>query len=120
MMTVMEKPPLSPSSDRGKVQAVLEAVSAPTPEHVMGLTAGEAEMSPGLSFSGIETSPDTVFFNPDESHFEAAATVYVVVGGGGRFPMTESFPAVVKGSVTKRGAKVDAVMLETPEFYEAG
>jgi hypothetical protein len=115
MMAAKDEPPLSASTDDPeKVRAVLDAVSALTPEEVVNL----AGTPPDLSFSGIETSPDTVFFNPARDHFEAAATVYVTFGSGGRHATTESFSAVVKGSVNGGKVVVDDVNVDTPELYE--
>jgi hypothetical protein len=84
-----------------------------------------AALSTHTTFDVIEAVPEGVF-ESGVGRFEAVATVYVGLQYGKDndegFSSTEEFPALVKGSLTKRPdgyvADIDDISVDTSAFYE--
>ncbi len=123
-MGFQERPPLSPAGaeDRAKVQAVLVLVSDLLPDQIRQHATGLAKLPADIEIQGVETSPDTIFFAPDRTHFEAAATLYLGFryGRASGQISTESVAAVVKGAVDDIDAHLDRIDVDASELLDAG
>ncbi len=123
-MGFLERPPLSPAGidDRAKVEAVLILVSDLSADEIRASAPGLADLPANVVIEGVDTSPDTIFFNPDRTRFEASATLYLGIpyGRAARQISTETVAAVVKGAVDDDQARLDMIDVDTTDLFDAG
>lgn len=111
---------LTPVRDAARRKAIIDAVAR------YDLRASDAWAN--LEILSAETVPDSIEANPDgifdaaPGSFEATATVYVVLNygeKGGRFSVSDSYPALVKGTISGDGsASIDSFIVDTSSFYD--
>jgi len=113
---------LTPVDDPAQLEMILDAIAEIDYDELTKKSTGDQidELSSNTIFESIEVTPEAIF-KRDNDQFEASAVVYVTLNYGGRkdgVSMPDSYPATVRGELTKDGAIVTDISVDTSSFYE--
>ena len=115
-------PTLNQIEGRDTIDLILEAISAIDHLEFMRVSRRDDVMalSSNTIFDALEVNPEAIFRKPDGG-FEASGVIYITLNyGGNRDPvsMPDSYPAVVRGTLSNDIAKITEIEADTSSFYE--